>query len=67
MSYGNRLAETYHQTGVCSGLILNGATAAELPVYQATKIEFIIILRTANSLGLTFPPNVLDHAKEVIK
>ena len=67
MSYGNRLAETYHQTGVCSGLILNGATAAELPVYQATKIEFIINLRTANSLGLTFPPNLLDHATEVIK
>ena len=67
MSYGNRLAETYHQTGVCSGLILNGATPAQLPVYQATKIEFIINLGTAKSLGLTFPPNVLDHATEVIK
>jgi putative tryptophan/tyrosine transport system substrate-binding protein len=67
MSYGNRLAETYHQTGVCSGLILHGATPAQLPVYQATKIEFIVNLGTAKSLGPTFPPNVLDRATEVIK
>jgi putative ABC transport system substrate-binding protein len=67
MSYGNSFAETYHQTGVCSGLILHGATPAQLPVYQSTKIEFIVNLGTAKSLGLTFPPNVLDRATEVIK
>jgi putative ABC transport system substrate-binding protein len=67
MSYGNSFAETYHQTGVCSGLILHGATPEQLPVYQSTKIEFIVNLGTAKSLGLSFPPNVLDHATEVIK
>lgn len=67
MSYGNSLAETYHQTGVCSGLILHGATPAQLPVYQSTKIEFIVNLGTAKSLGLTFSPNVLNRATQVIK
>jgi putative ABC transport system substrate-binding protein len=67
MSYGNSLAETYHQAGVYTGLILHGANPAELPVYQSTRIEFIINLRTANSLGTTVPPTVLERAGQVIK
>ncbi len=67
MSYGSSLTETYHQAGVYSGLILKGAETADLPVYQSTKVEFLVNLRTAKSLGLTFPLSLLDRANEVIQ
>ena len=67
MSYGSNLAETYHQAGVYSGLILKGATPADLPVYQSTRIEFIVNVRTAESLGIAVPPTMLGAANEVIK
>jgi putative ABC transport system substrate-binding protein len=66
MSYGSNVAETFHQVGAYSGLILKGAKAADLPVYQATRIEFIVNLKTATSLGLGFPPALLGRADEVI-
>ena len=67
MSYGSSLTETYHQAGVYSGLILKGATVADLPVFQSTKIEFIVNLRTAATLGIAVPGALLGSANEVIK
>ena len=67
MSYGSDLTETYHQAGVYCGLILKGGNTADLPVYQSTKVEFFINLRTAKSLGLTLPPAFLSRANEVIQ
>jgi putative ABC transport system substrate-binding protein len=67
MSYGSDFVETYHQAGVYSGLVLKGATPADLPVYQSTRIEFIVNLKTAESLGIAMPSTMLGAANEVIK
>jgi len=67
VSYGSDEVEYYRLVGIYAGKILKGEKPANLPVVQSTKVELIINLKTANTLGVKVPQPLVGRADEVIE
>ena len=67
LSYGPNLFEATRRQAYFVDRILKGAKPADLPVEQATRLELVVNMKAAHTLGLTIPPSVLNRADEVVE
>ena len=67
LSYGPNLFDAMRRVAYFVDRILKGAKPADLPVEQASRLELVVNLKTAQALGLTIPPSILARADEVIE
>jgi putative ABC transport system substrate-binding protein len=67
MSYGTDTSNMWRQVGAHTARILRGEKPANLPVQQVTKLERVINVKAAKTLGLTVPETLLATADEVIQ
>ena len=67
MAYGASYPAIYRRSAYYVDRILKGAKPADLPVEQPSTFELVVNLKTAQSLGLAFPQDVLQQATEVIQ
>lgn len=67
MSYGPSYIENFRRAAAQVDKILKGAHPAELPVELSNRFAMTLNRKTANSLGLKFPQELLLRADRVIE
>jgi putative tryptophan/tyrosine transport system substrate-binding protein len=67
MSYGANLPNLFRLSATYVHKILQGTKPSDLPVEQPTKFDLVLNLKTAKTLGLTFPQTLLATADEIVE
>jgi putative tryptophan/tyrosine transport system substrate-binding protein len=67
MSYGSDLADSHRTIGGYVGRILRGEKPGDLPVQQSIKVQLVLNLKAAKTLGITLPQTLQVAADEVIE
>jgi putative tryptophan/tyrosine transport system substrate-binding protein len=66
-SYGANFDDLYRRVATYVDKILKGTKPGDLPVEQPTRLELVINLKAAGSIGLRVPPSLLVRADQVIQ
>jgi putative ABC transport system substrate-binding protein len=67
LGYGVNIPQVYHRAAYYVDKILRGTKPGDLPIEQPTKLDFVVNLKAAKSLGVTMPQSILLRADEVIQ
>jgi putative ABC transport system substrate-binding protein len=67
MSYGVDELSMAHRAAYYVDRILKGAKPAVLPVEQPMTFDFVVNMKTAQTLGITFPNEIMLQVTEVIQ
>jgi len=67
VSYGPDYPAQFRRAATLVDRVLKGAKPAEMAVEQPTKFELVINLKTAKTLGIEIPKEVMFRADEVIQ
>ena len=67
LTYGTDGVEALKRSAGIANRILKGARPAETPVEQITKLELVVNLSSAKTLGVTIPRTVLARANRVLE
>ena len=67
MVYSANLLDLERRAATYVDKILKGAKPADLPVEQPMTFEFVVNMKTAQALGITFPNEILLQVTEVIQ
>jgi putative ABC transport system substrate-binding protein len=67
MAYAANLSDGFRRAATYVTNILKGMKPGDLPIEQPTKVELVINMKAAKTLGLTIPRSLLLRADEVIQ
>jgi len=67
MAYDSFTPDLQARTATYVDRILKGEKPSRLPIEQPTKVELVINLKTAKTLGITIPQSVLLRADHIIE
>lgn len=66
LSYGPDYAAMFRRVAEIAVQVLNGAKPGDLPLEQPTKLDLVVNLKVARSIGIAIPQSVLRRADAVI-
>lgn len=67
MCYGPNIPTVFRRLAELVDHILKGGRPAEIPIEQVSRLDLIINMRTARTLGITVSPALLARTDEVIE